>query len=176
MKKFSTLQCAPKSRSFTPLRAKVHNLTRWTSKYDIFRRYCKLRNFLPKIEREDFDDFVLSAHANRKIGQSMEKLEVIHSDTVAFQADEITLGEVREILSSVLSKFPEIKNCLAPDATIIHSPIFENDIAKVQGNGVFLLTGAEKNYFSAWREKIISALSTEAGHNNTTSCHSHRNF
>ena len=56
-----------KLEKLTKLKPKVRNNTRWSSTYEMLRRYVQLREFLAKLDSDTMHYFLLSSSESRLI-------------------------------------------------------------------------------------------------------------
>ncbi|KAG6945117.1 hypothetical protein JG688_00016735, partial [Phytophthora aleatoria] len=67
--------------------------------------------------------------AHRRITSVVEKLRELDSACVKFQAEKRTLAAVRLLFAD---KYPIMADYISPSAEIVHSPLFESAIVKLQ--------------------------------------------
>lgn len=121
------------------LRSKTANETRWSSTFEMFKRYMQIREFLPELGSEDLDDLALSVPETRKIEQLMDRLKTVDSVTKELQAESTTLSDVRVLFDAIIDKFPSTRGRLSSNAGIVNNVDFESAVVKVQnGNQVAL--------------------------------------
>ncbi|KAG7361649.1 hypothetical protein IV203_036750 [Nitzschia inconspicua] len=125
MKKLKNIIPAAKLRKLTPLRAKCSNATRWSSTYEMLLRYKQLEEFLPKLGLME-----------------------------ALQAENRTLLEVRDLFDEVIKKYPETKDRLSENASIIHDKLFESAVQKILNGSEEELTPDESMKVTGLRHGI----------------------
>lgn len=144
MKKLSYQIPAAKLRRFTLLKAKQRNVTRWSSTYDMLRRYRELKEFLPKLDDVELESILLSEEEDILVDHLCTKLRDLDSVTKELQRSNISLAEARVLFDGVIEKYPNSKRRLGPDSNIIENKRFESAIVKIQQNREEELTLAEK--------------------------------
>jgi hypothetical protein len=100
MTKLKQLIPAAKLRSFTHLKAKTKNATRWSSTFAMIARYTQIKEFLPRLEINEIDDLVLSEKENRDIDSLLEELKNLESVSKTLQNDSTTMSGVRSLMLS----------------------------------------------------------------------------
>lgn len=135
---------AAKLRKYTPLVAKTKNSTRWSSTYEMIDRYRKIMPFLKKLDIENFDALLLLKKENEEVDELFIKLCDLQSVTKILQCDNTTLSEARVLFDAVIEDHPTISSRLGSDASIVHSPVFESAIRKLQHSVHGTLTEDEK--------------------------------
>ena len=95
-------------------------------------RYCKLRPFL--VESSFAMEQVVMDHlpTAREHADLLEPMMKLKSVTLALQRDNITIADVNCLFEKVTSEFPCTKKYLHPMAPIVHSPVFESAVCKLQ--------------------------------------------
>ena len=145
MTKLKTFKASAKLRKFTLLRAKTNNITRWSSTYEMFKRFMELKPFLSKLGIDDVDRNTPTAIECRDIDTMLNDLKKLNSITKALQSSDLTLGDVRQLFNDTISAFPQMENRLKKDADIVHCPHFESGIVKIQDNEKYLLSSLEED-------------------------------
>ena len=105
------------------------------------------RNLIPKLER--LDDEQLSEH--EVILEMVEKLKEFEMVSKWLQTGDspnpekkVTLYSVRKAFDRFCSKCPFVRRRLSATAPIIHEPLFESAVAKLQGSDFNLTPGEKK--------------------------------
>ena len=158
-----TLKNKVKVAMHTSLCPQLRNDTRWGSTYAMLVKCLKLseatnhfrdcsfkagtRNLIPKLER--LDDEQLSEH--EVILEMVEKLKEFEMVSKWLQTEnspnpkkKVTLYSVRKVFDRFCSKYPFVRRHLSATAPIIHEPLFESAVAKLQGNDFNLAPGEKK--------------------------------
>ncbi|KAG7354964.1 hypothetical protein IV203_004320 [Nitzschia inconspicua] len=131
MKKLKNIIPAAKLRKLTPLRAKCSNATRWSSTYEMLVRYKQLEEFLPKLGFVEVEDMMPNHSQKLTIDLLMSILTDLQSVTKALQAENRTVLEVRDLFDEVIKTYPQTKNRLGENASIIHDNVFESAVQKI---------------------------------------------
>lgn len=132
MTKLKQLIPAAKLRSFTHLKAKTKNATRWSSTFAMILRYTQIKEFLPRLEINEIDDFILSAKENRDIDSLLEELKDLESVSKTLQDDSTTMSDVRSLFDAVLESYPICEERLSPSAPIVLDKVFESALVQIQ--------------------------------------------
>ena len=148
MLKLRGLKLSGKLRNLTDLRPVYKNDTRWLSVYELLDRYCKLCPFLVDSSfamEQVVMDYLPYAREHADLLEPMMKLKSV---TMALQRDNITIADVNCLLEKVTSEFLCRKKYLDPMAPMVHSPVFESAVCKLQNGQHSDLTEAEKGEIS----------------------------
>lgn len=132
MKKLSYQIPAAKLRRFTHLKAKISNETRWSSTYNMLKRYIEIKEYLPQLELPEIDELLLSDQDDLTIERLCQKFANLDSVTIALQDNSTTISKARCLFDSVIEDYPRLASRLATDAQIVDNDHFENAIAKIQ--------------------------------------------
>ena len=92
-------------------------------------------------------DSLLNARENQKVLEVHENLKVLDSVTLALQRESIDLSSTRLLFDEVVNCVPELDmdmKYLAPNASFIASPNFENGVVKILDENEANLTIREK--------------------------------
>jgi hypothetical protein len=143
MSKACNLKMAAQLRDLTleahgvSLKAKQKNKTRWTSTFDMAKRYIRIKAELLQVQ--GLEDYQLSARENRMVTSAMQDFEAFSYVTTQIQEKGMDVRFCREQFDILLSepKYDCMRKYLAPDAEIVESPVFERGIIKIQ-NGLKL--------------------------------------
>jgi hypothetical protein len=164
MTKLRTIKQAGKLRRKTNLQPVIRNKTRWSSTFEMVKRFFTLEDFI------DMDDVQLSELFPSRSDlirlktvlflllfniKALKDLEQFESVTKILQKVDITLAEVREVFDAILLEFPTMSRHLASDGAIVHSPQFESAVVKCL-NGTVPLTEEDTTLLEkfASREEI----------------------
>lgn len=111
----------------------THNVTRWSSKFTMLKRWFLIKDVVQIIQTENpSKKLSLSADETDSASILFTDMEVINSVTVEMQRNDITLRECRKLLASLIQKYPIMSEHISDSAKIIKHPIFERAIFKVQ--------------------------------------------
>lgn len=154
MKKLSCQLPAAKLRRFTHLKAKQNNVTRWSSTYDMLKRYVELREFLTLL---DIPDIFLSSREDAEVNSVLVTLSDLDSITKELQKESTTMCEARTLFDGVLSEFPEMENRLSATSNIIENKVFEAAIIKIQDGRQADLTAREAQTVSHLQQQESEA-------------------
>lgn len=145
MSKLSTLKEAGRLRLATSLRPVRRNVTRWLGSIRMLERFERLRQ---TIDDTNADVAVLLPTAAQRINirRHAGALADFQSVTVSLQRSEATILESELLFQSLIESFPEFpfNNYLSNEAAIVHSPILERAIYKVQSGRETELTMEEE--------------------------------
>ncbi|RHX97760.1 hypothetical protein DYB25_012277 [Aphanomyces astaci] len=130
---------AARLRRVTPLRAIKLSATRWSSTFNMLKRYIELKPFLLAIADDSIDVLRLNVVEDREVTALLVTLEDLNSITLALQGDECSLLEVRQIFDTRAS-------CQKPN--------FESAIVKI-------LRGTETTMTAEERESVIKLRNEE---------------
>ena len=137
MGKLKNLKLSGKLRKYTELRPIQRNDTRWLSTCDMIVRFQRLKQFFvePDIATDPHIVELLPTPKEMLLINSLnESLARLRSITVALQRENLDLSESRFLFQQILQEpqyFP-MKKYLDVNATIIHNPVFETAICKIQ--------------------------------------------
>jgi hypothetical protein len=171
-----TLKNKVKLAVCTPLCPELKNDTRWGSVYKMMLKYVALceatnhfrdcsfkaatRNLVPSFERVDDDEpseheTILEMVALLKEFEAVSKW--LQTENVHDSSRRVTLYSVRKVFDKLCQKYPVVRRHLSANADIVHQPLFESAVAKIQGND-FNLNAQEKRKVSFF---LISAAEEE---------------
>ncbi|EGZ13885.1 hypothetical protein PHYSODRAFT_335595 [Phytophthora sojae] len=121
-----------------PLRA---NATRWSSTFTMLERYVLIRDEIKRVDA--MYDLVPKSAAHRRIVALTETLKTFNSVCKKLQEDTLSMSAVRVLFDKMAEMFPITSSYLSPDASIIHSPVFERAVVKIAGKCEAELTPEE---------------------------------
>ncbi|ETO99773.1 hypothetical protein F441_22804 [Phytophthora nicotianae CJ01A1] len=98
----------------------------------MLKRYVEIRDAIKMVQA--VEDLVPRPSSHRRIVQLLSKLGDLDSVCVKLQSEELTLADVRLLFDAVVVKYPVTASYLKADASIVHSPVFERAVVKVQGD------------------------------------------
>ena len=142
---------AGKLRTKTNLEPIIRNVTRWSSTYQMLKRFFRLQEFIDETD-EVLAANMLSPLEMIALKDLMEDLEQFQSTTILLQDAKRNLREVRCIFDEMLKHYPTMDYYLSSDGGIVHSPDFENSIVKVLDNDVDNLSSTQKKFLEPFRQ------------------------
>jgi hypothetical protein len=146
---------AGKLRTKTNLEPIIRNATRWSSTYEMLKRFFRLYEFIDKSD-ETLASILPTPVEMITLKGIMKHLEQFQSTTIALQHSERNLEEVRVIFDEMLIHYPTMDYYLASNGSIVHSPDFENAIVKVIADDIDSLSNAEKELLTPFSRTNIS--------------------
>ncbi|EGZ19549.1 hypothetical protein PHYSODRAFT_285295 [Phytophthora sojae] len=143
MVKLRTLTQSAKLRLKTPLRPVIRQDTRWSSTFEMVRRYLQLLEFLDA-EDDDLMDLLPPPAMNKRLRALYQELCDIESVSKALQGHDVDLLDVREWFDELIAVKPQYGRYIGPRANIVHNPDFEAGCVRVLRGKAQRLTRAEK--------------------------------
>jgi hypothetical protein len=134
-----TLKNSSLLRTKTKLKAERRNKTRWSSLYNMIRKWLKIKDHVAAIEMwgDDMLDLIPDATENRRLSEYLQKLSHFESVSKKLQGsgdNRMTVFKAREILDQLIKdhgeEFP--LTAIKRYAAIIQNKHFENGIYKIQ--------------------------------------------
>jgi hypothetical protein len=132
----SSIKNAPRLRRKTNLAPMIRNATRWSSVFEMLKRYQDLH---PNLDKCGFSDETkakfLSIPETYLVTQLLEVLYQCHKTSIFLQtndAHKVNLLSARVAKDKLIEQVPELEKYLAPNAEIVHSPAFESAVVKLQ--------------------------------------------
>ncbi|OWZ14869.1 hypothetical protein PHMEG_00011580 [Phytophthora megakarya] len=113
----------------TPLRAKKHNATRWSSAYDMPQRYAELLAHARLIE--DVEDTLPSSNDHKKLLEVLGDLRTMESVCKRLQCEATNMSDVRLLFESIVADYPIMVEYRKPNSRIVYSSAFESGVVKV---------------------------------------------
>jgi hypothetical protein len=144
MGKLSTLKQAGRLRLQTALRPVKRNDTRWLGTVNMFNRYQRLKTHIDQTDTE-LAELTPNASSEIKIKSHLKNLEAFKSVTLSLQKEEVTLLQSHFLFQSVIAEFTNFtfEDYIGENAAIVHAPIFEDALIKIQDGRESDLTAAE---------------------------------
>lgn len=136
------LKNAAKLRSLTDLCAVKNNETRWSSKYDMAKRYLRIESKVKEIEA--VEELVLTPSKRRLLDELMGHLKKFQSITKCLQRKGVSAKEVRLVFDAIIDDYPEMDEYLDSNANIVNNPDFENGLFKIMSKEIASMSSAEK--------------------------------
>ena len=163
----------------TSLCPQLRNDTRWGSTYRMLEKYLKLceetnhfrdcafkagtRNLIPSFQRAD-DEQQSEHEIILQMVALLNEFEMIskwlQTENNSDPKKRVTLYSVRKVFDKLCAKYLFARRHLSAAATIIHEPLFESAVAKLQGNDSSL-TPIEKKKVSFYLIDSAEAESDE---------------
>lgn len=121
---------AGKLRTKTKLSPVLRNDTRWSSTFEMLKRFFEIKEFFDLSDRSLAVNFPSSLELVT-LQDVMKDLKEFESATKDLQDSKRTLLEVRAIFDILLEKYPSMFYYISSDSNFVQSPLFENGIVKV---------------------------------------------
>lgn len=121
-----------KLRTFIDKVMILNNVTRWSSTYEMFRRYMEIREFVADMDLPEVT-FILPSNADNAIIENIiSKLADVDSVEKLLPSDTAALAEVCALFDAVIYEHSETVTRLGKDARIFKTAAFENELVKIQ--------------------------------------------
>ena len=148
---------AGKLRTKTKLSPVLRNDTRWSSTYQMLKRFFEIKDFI------DAGDRALAVNLPSglevvTLQEVMKDLEEFESATKLLQDSKRTLLEVRAIFDGLLENYPSMHHYISGESSFVHSPAFENGIVKVQSEQLDDILEDEKELLEPFLQSNIPTL------------------
>ena len=157
MKTLGNIKQAAKLRKSTDLEPIKRNVTRWSSTFQMLRRFFEIKSSIDEKDPE--------LACNLPSGQELLQLQKIMADlrefetiTKQLQNSACTMSEVRAVFDTVIQEYPSMDYYLGANAQIVHSPTFENGIVKVMDDAIDDLSNEEKDAVVIFRKGTNSSV------------------
>ena len=142
---------AGKLRTKTPLEPIIRNETRWSSTYEMLKRFTRLQEFI------DTTDEALAMNMPTPLemlalNDLMKDLGEFQTTTVVLQDSKRDLLEVRNVFDEILNHYPTMDYYLSSDGEIVHSPDFEQALVKLIDGEVDDLNSTQKVLLGPFRQ------------------------
>jgi hypothetical protein len=121
---------AGKLRTKTDLEPIIRNVTRWSSTFEMIKRFLRLLEFIDTTD-EALAENLPTPLEMITLKDLMKDLEQFQSTTLLLQEAKRNLQEVRSIFDEMLKHYPSMNYYLSSDGGIVHSTDFEIAIVKV---------------------------------------------
>jgi len=154
---------AGKLRTKTKLSPVLRNVTRWSSTFQMLKRFFEIKDFI------DSSDRVLAVNLPSSLElvtlqEVMKDLEEFDSATKLLQDSKRTLLEVRAIFDGLLENYPSMHHYISGESNFVHSPAFENGIFKVQSEQLDDILEEEKELLEPFLQRTIPNLASPTKH------------
>jgi hypothetical protein len=148
---------AGKLRTKTKLSPVLRNDTRWSSTYQMLKRFFEIKDFI------DASDRALAVNLPSgleivTLQEVMKDLEEFESATKLLQDRKRTLLEVRAIFDGLLESYPTMHHYISSKSNFVHSPAFENGVVKVQAEQLDDILLEEKELLEPFLQSNIPAV------------------
>lgn len=166
MVELRTLKNAAQLRHLGALAPTLDNDTRWSSIYEMLKRYFRLYDALQNIHTPSIVEKEPSRQQHKELEELFTYMEQLNSVVVELQRENLSLLDARALLDGVLELFPQMSHHLRRDADIVTNVSFESGILKVQGGKENLLTVDEVSALRVFRKSDgVQSDATESGEN-----------
>jgi hypothetical protein len=146
-----------KHRTKTGLEPVSRNTTRWSSTYEMVKRFFRLLEFIDATDN-DLATNMPTPLEMIDLKEIMKDLEQFQTTTILLQDSQRNLAEVRNIFDEMLKHYPSMQHHLCKEGGIVHSPEFENAIVKVIEDELNTLNTREKELLEPLRKSNIAAV------------------
>ena len=144
MGKFENLILGTKLRKLTSLVPVQRNVTRWSSTFEMIKRYFELKTLFSTIENDPALAVYLPApFENNLLENLLNQFTKLNSVNKAMQHVEITISDTRALFDEVIKSHPMTSKYLASDASIVFDVVFESAITKIQNKNERFMTKEE---------------------------------
>ena len=144
MVELRTLKNAARLRKLGVNAAKLDNDTRWSSIYEMLKRYFEIIDGVENMQIPSVQEKLLTRHEHKTIEGLMIRLKQMEDVTKELQREDLTLSEARDLFDGLMDEFPDMEQHLHERASIVVDSIFESAIVKVLRNQTRMLTPSEK--------------------------------
>lgn len=133
MKKLKHIKSAGKLRRVTKLKPVLRNVTRWSSTYNMIKRYLQFTQLGDRLLEIDstLPDVLLSRTELAKVTRKMETFRRLEHISKLIQAEKVTMFDVRFYFDSLMDLDDVFNEGLKPTATIVQCPLLESAIVKI---------------------------------------------
>eukprot|EP00475_Leptophrys_vorax_P036823 TRINITY_DN6283_c0_g1_i2.p1 TRINITY_DN6283_c0_g1~~TRINITY_DN6283_c0_g1_i2.p1 ORF type:complete len:185 (+),score=52.94 TRINITY_DN6283_c0_g1_i2:231-785(+) len=139
----------------------LRNKTRWSSSFDMIKRYAEMYDALDPRD-PDLADVLPTAQDHRRIMETILPLmESLSVHTALLQSADLTLPDVRALFDSLIADDHSFVQYLSPTSAIVKDSLFESAVVKILDNRETDLTEAEKLVVA--HLKLPAVIDEEAG-------------
>ena len=165
MLKLKSLKRSANLRKKTPLRPILRNKTRWSSTFEMLKRFKELDPFIPQTDAE-LMPYILTPNEKNSLIDLIQNLEQIQSVTLALQKSKgITLADVRYLFDSLIEKFPVLDSYHSKNGEIVAHKKLENGLVAIIDSKTNELTPEETSSVKDFRCKIMAYRTTTSTSN-----------
>lgn len=155
MVSLSSLKNAAWLKAQGQLSARKRNETRWSSEFEMLKRFRELKDFLLASNRVEIIALMPSYSELLLLDECFATMEDFQSVTLALQAEATTLEEIRLLFDEAILSYPSTATKLSKNSAIVASPVFESALFKIIEGSENLLTEEEKNTVGFLRRKEV---------------------
>lgn len=152
------LKNSARLRSLTDLCPVIDNITRWSSKYEMAKRYIRIEAEVKEIE--ELDDYVLSTRSRRILDTLMNHLSKFESITKNLQKRGISPDMVRSVFDVICDDYPAMRDYLHHHANIVNNPDFESGLVKIMARDFLNLSEGERRAIYSLKKVQVDEHST----------------
>lgn len=145
MIKLKTLLLSEKLATYTSLRARTRNETRWGSTFDMLQRYQKVFNHPDLLDSRKVAGLALNTAADHRVNRLFEHLENLDSFTRRLQKNNKTIATVRALFNCTMEDYPVSPEGLSSTTFIIKDAIFDSRTVKLPSKNIVPLLHEELN-------------------------------
>ena len=148
-----------KLREITDLCPVERNTTRWSSSFEMIKRYLLLHDLIIKSTFHEATAKLLSPERYAKIISCKNMLDTLENLTERLQAENITMLTVRKYFDEVIDLHPVMNKYLKVDADIVCTKDFEAGIIALQKNSTNpILTEAQAKSVKCFEYPLVLLL------------------
>jgi Protein of unknown function (DUF3684) len=137
-------------------------VTRWSSKYNVARRYIELEPHIKNIR--DIEDLVLTNRECQNLDDLMIHFSKFQSITKKLQVQGCSPLMICEVFDAIIEhEYPDMDYYLAPTSDIVNNPDFESRLVKVLARNYLILASSEKQAISNLLKTLSSVPSQGIG-------------
>jgi hypothetical protein len=140
MVKLDSLKFRGLLRKNTHLAPSKRNVTRWSSTFNMLRRFFVIRKFIPQC----LFDFIPAPGDEKKLEILLKDMENIESVSKALQSDTISFAEARRLLDELVKDYPVLASHIEPYSSVVKHPELEIAIVVVMNGKEELLSTTQK--------------------------------
>jgi hypothetical protein len=159
MMQLCNLKNAARLQVLTDLCAIKKNVTRWSSKYNMARRYIELEPHIKNIR--EIEDMVLTNRMCQDLGDLMIYLSTFQSITQVQGCSPLMICKVFDAI--IEHEYPDMDYYSAPTFDIVNNSDFESGLVKVLARNHLSLTSSEKQAISNLLKTLSSLPSQGIG-------------
>ena len=145
MIKLSSLLLAAQLKRHTYLKTKIRNKARWSSTSTTLQQHVRLRDVLPRLNSDEIALLSLTPPEDIHIDGLLLQLNPLESVNLVLLRESTSISDARTVFDAFIRKFPDTTNRLSPNAGIIHNPLFESAIVKLQRDSSGALLAEESD-------------------------------
>jgi hypothetical protein len=116
-------------KSLTHLSPILDNATRWSSKFQMLKRYLDLVEYIEGIVPVDLQ---LAPRDNDAVEKLLKKLSQLELLTKFLQSEDRNVFEIRAVFDKAIALFECLKEHCSADSDIVCDPLFEKAVTKIQ--------------------------------------------